>query len=45
MELDPSNKPVLQIAIVVVVFLAICKVGTFFSLVFEMQGCDLPTLL
>ncbi|MCE0480969.1 hypothetical protein HAX54_038290 [Datura stramonium] len=43
-KLDPSSKPVLQIATAVAVSFAICKVGTFFSRFFGIQGCDLPAI-
>ncbi|XP_049396815.1 uncharacterized protein LOC125860830 isoform X2 [Solanum stenotomum] len=43
-NLDPSNKPVLQIATAVAVSFAICKIGTWFCRFFGTQGCDLPAI-
>uniref|UniRef100_A0A0V0HML3 Putative ovule protein n=1 Tax=Solanum chacoense TaxID=4108 RepID=A0A0V0HML3_SOLCH len=43
-NLDPSNKPVLQIATAVAVSFAICKIGTSFCRFFGTQGCDLPAI-
>lgn len=43
-NLDPSNKPVLQIATAVAISFSICKVGTCFSRFFGTQGYDLPAI-
>ncbi|XP_004234798.1 uncharacterized protein [Solanum lycopersicum] len=43
-NLDPSKKPVLQIATSVAVSFAICKFGTWVCRFFGTQGCDLPAI-
>ncbi|XP_019258215.1 PREDICTED: uncharacterized protein LOC109236484 isoform X2 [Nicotiana attenuata] len=43
-QVDPRNKPVLQIGTALAVSFAICKTATSFSRFFGTQGCDLPAI-
>lgn len=43
-QVDPRNKPVLQMGTAVAVSFAICKTATSFSRFFGTQGCDLPAI-